>query len=455
MSRRRVFEWYKRFKEGREEIADNERSGRPSTSTTPEKVDKVLELNAWKETASLNLGATTDDPELLKRVITGDETWIYGFDSETTQQASEWRFKNEPRPKKARKAPSKVKVMLTVFFDYQGIVHHEFQQQGSTITADSYLGVLRRLREAIRTTGQLACFKGVHAAFRTGGKNAYSWLAESSAWMAPLSSGSWLLPRRRRFLDLWKQAFSILDLNHRVVPTPTLLNLSLVGACRFLATPSLGEKCASAICRVLGHDDLAFSGAIQRTSLCGWALLAPGIEPARLEDPAITISSAAKNAIYVFFVKCVVSLETQWCEEWSMDSSQLQNELKECEKGDNPEVEKIIATIYRRADLSRQTKVLQQLEIHPDLESKISRYLEKWEDIKSKTFNDLDTDQRKDINDKAINTIRRPPRLQGCIFVQGLDDDANSILTSTKSFRYRLSLEMRGRGLMKTSEEDF
>ncbi|UYV80894.1 hypothetical protein LAZ67_19002117 [Cordylochernes scorpioides] len=199
MSRRRVFEWYKRFKEGREETANNERSGRPSTSTTPEKVGKVLELvledrritvrevteeagisfrstqsiikdilgvrrlnavlvpkdftfdqkNAWKETASLNLEATTDDPELLKRVITGDETWIYGFDSETTQQASEWRFKNEPRPKKARKAPSKVKVMLTVFFDYQGIVHHEFKQQGSTITADSYLGVLRRLREAI------------------------------------------------------------------------------------------------------------------------------------------------------------------------------------------------------------------------------------------------------------------------------------------------------------------
>ncbi|UYV70253.1 hypothetical protein LAZ67_7002288 [Cordylochernes scorpioides] len=151
MSRRRVFKWYKRFKEGREETADNERSGRPSTSTTPEKVDKVLELkNARKETAILNLEATTDDPELLKRVITGDETWIYGFDSETTQQASEWRFKNEPKPKKARKAPSKVKVMLTVFFDYQGIVHHEFQQQGSIITADSYLGVLRRLREAIR-----------------------------------------------------------------------------------------------------------------------------------------------------------------------------------------------------------------------------------------------------------------------------------------------------------------
>ncbi|UYV65563.1 GVQW3 [Cordylochernes scorpioides] len=46
MSRRRVFEWYKRFKESREETADNERSGRPSTSTTPEKLDKVLELKS-------------------------------------------------------------------------------------------------------------------------------------------------------------------------------------------------------------------------------------------------------------------------------------------------------------------------------------------------------------------------------------------------------------------------
>ncbi|UYV84873.1 hypothetical protein LAZ67_X003822 [Cordylochernes scorpioides] len=91
----------------------------------------------------------------------------------------------------------------------------------------------------IRTQLQLACFKGVQAASRNGGKNAYSWLVESGAWMTPLSSGSWLLPRRRRLLDLWEQASSILGLNHRVVPAPTLLNLPLVGACRFLATPSL------------------------------------------------------------------------------------------------------------------------------------------------------------------------------------------------------------------------
>jgi hypothetical protein len=32
LSRTQVFEWFKRFKEGREEIGDDQRPGRPSTS---------------------------------------------------------------------------------------------------------------------------------------------------------------------------------------------------------------------------------------------------------------------------------------------------------------------------------------------------------------------------------------------------------------------------------------
>ena len=32
MSRTRLFEWHRRFKEGREEVEDDHRSGRPSTS---------------------------------------------------------------------------------------------------------------------------------------------------------------------------------------------------------------------------------------------------------------------------------------------------------------------------------------------------------------------------------------------------------------------------------------
>ena len=36
MSRCRVFEWHKRFQEGRENVEDNPRSGRPSTSKAEE-----------------------------------------------------------------------------------------------------------------------------------------------------------------------------------------------------------------------------------------------------------------------------------------------------------------------------------------------------------------------------------------------------------------------------------
>lgn len=90
------------------------------------------------------------DPTFMKRIITGDETWVYEYDMQTSQQSSEWRFENEPYPKKPRQSRSKVKVMLTVFFDYQGVVHSEFLPEGQTVNKEYYLSVLRRLREAIR-----------------------------------------------------------------------------------------------------------------------------------------------------------------------------------------------------------------------------------------------------------------------------------------------------------------
>lgn len=46
------------------------------------------------------LADVADDPDLLKRVITGDETWVYGYDVETKAQSSQWQFSGEPRPKK-------------------------------------------------------------------------------------------------------------------------------------------------------------------------------------------------------------------------------------------------------------------------------------------------------------------------------------------------------------------
>ncbi|XP_061553236.1 protein GVQW3-like [Phycodurus eques] len=44
MSRSRVFEWCKRFKEGREDVEDDPRSGRPSTSRTEANIERVRQM---------------------------------------------------------------------------------------------------------------------------------------------------------------------------------------------------------------------------------------------------------------------------------------------------------------------------------------------------------------------------------------------------------------------------
>ncbi|KAJ8958130.1 hypothetical protein NQ318_006066 [Aromia moschata] len=41
LSRTQVFEWFKRFKEGRETTEDDPRPGRPSTSKTGENIEKI------------------------------------------------------------------------------------------------------------------------------------------------------------------------------------------------------------------------------------------------------------------------------------------------------------------------------------------------------------------------------------------------------------------------------
>ena len=53
-------------------------------------------------------------------------------------------------PKKARKVRSNVKVMLTCFFDFRGLMHHEYAPEDQKINKEYHQQVLRRLREAVR-----------------------------------------------------------------------------------------------------------------------------------------------------------------------------------------------------------------------------------------------------------------------------------------------------------------
>ncbi|UYV64558.1 hypothetical protein LAZ67_3001179 [Cordylochernes scorpioides] len=140
-----VFEWHSRFKAGRISIEDDPRQGRPKFQRTDENVQKItdlmrenprttlLELEQDTGMSKTTIGRivtedlklkktpakfiprfltneqklcrlatcedmmemTRTDPEWKDKIITGDETWVYGYDPETKPQSAEWRgYKN-------------------------------------------------------------------------------------------------------------------------------------------------------------------------------------------------------------------------------------------------------------------------------------------------------------------------------------------------------------------------
>ena len=88
-------------------------------------VPRVLTVKQKQQCLSISLqlhDRATSDSSFLENVITGDETWVYGYDPETRVQSSQWKSPISPRAKKARQSRSNIKVMMVVFFDLDGNV---------------------------------------------------------------------------------------------------------------------------------------------------------------------------------------------------------------------------------------------------------------------------------------------------------------------------------------------
>lgn len=102
-----------------------------------------------------------DESKFFKRLITQDETWVHHDDPETKAQSMQWKHRDSPPPKKARVQPSAGKVMLTVFWDQDGVVMTDFLAKGTTITGAYYASLLRKLREAIKIKRRGKISKGI------------------------------------------------------------------------------------------------------------------------------------------------------------------------------------------------------------------------------------------------------------------------------------------------------
>ena len=93
--------------------------------------------------------ATTSEPDFLKKATAGDESWVPSDDPETEAQSAPWESSGSLCLKKAQQSHNKIKTTLTVFFDWEGVVHHKYTPPGQTINKEYYLNVLCRLRDAV------------------------------------------------------------------------------------------------------------------------------------------------------------------------------------------------------------------------------------------------------------------------------------------------------------------
>jgi len=212
LSRQAVHNWVQKFSEGRTSIEDEHRAGRPVEIATPETLQRVEDIIRAERRVTVDAVATAvgcsrgqaysmmheglgfhkvcsrwvprqltpqhksqrmglslqhlqryqdEGDDMLSRIVTGDESWVHHYEPETKRASMQWKHPSSPAHKKFKVTPSAGKVMLTVFWDCQGVLLTEFQQRGHTVTSASYCTILTKLRAAIRRKRPGLLTKGV------------------------------------------------------------------------------------------------------------------------------------------------------------------------------------------------------------------------------------------------------------------------------------------------------
>ncbi|GFR67701.1 transposase [Elysia marginata] len=91
-----------------------------------------------------------DGEDFPRQIVTRDESWVHNYDPEWKQQSKEYRHKTLPSLKKFKVFSSARKVLLTIFWDSEGVVHTEFLEQGNTVNSTKYVNTLEKLKARLR-----------------------------------------------------------------------------------------------------------------------------------------------------------------------------------------------------------------------------------------------------------------------------------------------------------------
>jgi hypothetical protein len=87
--------------------------------------EKIVESN--RKTLLLNLESLNKEWATL---------WVHHYDPENKRQFMEYHHKGSSEPKKFKTKASAGKVMLTVFWDSEGVVLTDFPEKGATVNSE-------------------------------------------------------------------------------------------------------------------------------------------------------------------------------------------------------------------------------------------------------------------------------------------------------------------------------
>ncbi|KFM65461.1 Histone-lysine N-methyltransferase SETMAR, partial [Stegodyphus mimosarum] len=182
--------WFVKFRSGDFSLKDEKRSGRPVEddddlikaiidsdrhSTTREIAKKLhvshtctenhlkqlgyaqkldtwvpQELKATHLTQRINgcdlLKKRNENDPFLKRLITGDEKWVV---YNNIERKISWSSPGEPTQTTSKAGIHQKKVLLSVWWDYKGIIYYELLQPYRTIHSDVYIEQLTKLNNAV------------------------------------------------------------------------------------------------------------------------------------------------------------------------------------------------------------------------------------------------------------------------------------------------------------------
>ncbi|KAL4131067.1 hypothetical protein QTP88_008418 [Uroleucon formosanum] len=158
LSRPRVFEWHKRFREGREEVEDNQRVGRPCSSKTNDNISKINEIVRKDRRLSIRMIAemVNIDKETIRQILY-DELNMTKVCAKMVPKNLTLEQKDGRRQicvdileRMENERDLLKKAMLIVFFDIKGVIMTEWVPQGQIVNQHYYLQVLTTLRERVR-----------------------------------------------------------------------------------------------------------------------------------------------------------------------------------------------------------------------------------------------------------------------------------------------------------------